>query len=514
MNLPAAFRAERHLNLDRLIRWTLTIGVLLLTLLALGTVLYLTESFFAVWDRLRQAPMPLFVTYMAALAVFLFVTLWVIWKLLGPRKGPRLGKREARPTEAGINTRLEKARDAGVTIDHVQSELNTLARRRQDDAVYVAFFGEVSGGKSSLIKALLGDEGQAIEVSVRGGSTRRVQEYQSAEHAGWVFSDVPGLNEVDAVLDDLALDEARRAHVVVYVCDSDLTRTEFDQISGLVTLEKPVVVVVNKSDLMQADEQTAVIQQIKTRLKALKSISTKYFSLHVVPASTATAQSVVRLLPDGREEQVERRTDANLTALVQAINSLVSRNPNRLDALRDSAVFALAATRLDEAEQTFREKEAEAMVQRYTQKAVVGALAAIAPGTDLLIQGVLATALVREMCALYDEPVRELDTQRFLDEAQQRVGKAVPVVLAVAGNALKAFPGLGTVAGGFTHAVAYGLIFDALGKSLAKTLADGKGFSAEAASANFEESLNHDLETRTKRIAKLVLAAQRKQSDD
>ncbi len=125
----------------------------------------------------------------------------------------------------------------------------------------------------------------------------------------------------------------------------------------------------------------------------------------------------------------------------------------------------------------------------------------------------MATALIREMCALYDAPVRDLDTKAFLDEAQKRVGKAIPVVLAVAGNALKAFPGLGTVAGGFTHAVAYGLIFDALGKSLARTLNEGHGFNPGTAGTHFEDSLSHDLETRTKSIAKLVLATRRKDKD-
>ena len=36
------------------------------------------------------------------------------------------------------------------------------------------------------------------------------------------------------------------------------------------------------------------------------------------------------------------------------------------------------------------------------------------------------------------------------------------IVLAVAGNALKAFPGLGTLGGGVLHAFAYALIFDSM----------------------------------------------------
>ena len=121
------------MGLDRIIRWVLTIGVLLLTILVLGTVLYLTESFFAVWDRLRAAPTWLFIAYVTAISLFLVATLYVIWKLLRPRRGPKLGKREARPTEEGVAERLQQAEVAGVEVDDVQSELNRLAQRRSDD---------------------------------------------------------------------------------------------------------------------------------------------------------------------------------------------------------------------------------------------------------------------------------------------------------------------------------------------------------------------------------------------
>ena len=49
-------------------------------------------------------------------------------------------------------------------------------------------------------------------------------------------------------------------------------------------------------------------------------------------------------------------------------------------------------------------------------------------------------------------------SKRILSAAAiERAGKALPLSLAVAGNGLKAFPGVGTVAGGIAHAVAYGL---------------------------------------------------------
>jgi hypothetical protein len=78
--------------------------------------------------------------------------------------------------------------------------------------------------------------------------------------------------------------------------------------------------------------------------------------------------------------------------------------------------------------------------------------------------------------------------------------------LAVAGNGLKAFPGIGTVAGGLVHAVAYGLIFDALGRSLVLTLSRHGELLPEVAAKEFEEGISEHLEAGVRRVAKMALA--------
>jgi uncharacterized protein (DUF697 family) len=176
-----------------------------------------------------------------------------------------------------------------------------------------------------------------------------------------------------------------------------------------------------------------------------------------------------------------------------------------LNSLRDRAVFALAMERLDRAEVQHRSDEAQRIVESFTRKAVIGALAAISPGTDVLIQGYLGTGMVRQLCALYDVTPRDLDVERLLDLGQSRLGRTLPIVMAVAGNGLKAFPGAGTVAGGLLHAVAYGLIFDALGRSLSDALADSHALIPEQAVARFQEHLEQDLGTRAAGIARLAL---------
>ena len=67
------------------------------------------------------------------------------------------------------------------------------------------------------------------------------------------------------------------------------------------------------------------------------------------------------------------------------------------------------------------------------------------------------------------------------------------------------FPGIGTVAGGFVHAVAYGLIFDALGRSLVLTLTKHGELVPEAAAKDFEEGISEHIEAGVRRVAKMAL---------
>jgi uncharacterized protein (DUF697 family) len=166
----------------------------------------------------------------------------------------------------------------------------------------------------------------------------------------------------------------------------------------------------------------------------------------------------------------------------------------------------MAAARLAEAEGEYRLQRSEQVIRSSTRKAIIGAMAAISPGTDILIQGYIGTAMTQQLCKLYGAAPRDLDIEEFLSLSQSRVGRALPLSLAVAGNGLKAFPGIGTVAGGLVHAVAYGLIFDALGRSLVLTLSRHGELLPDVAAREFEEGISEHLEAGVRRIAKMALA--------
>ena len=80
------------------------------------------------------------------------------------------------------------------------------------------------------------------------------------------------------------------------------------------------------------------------------------------------------------------------------------------------------------------------------------------------------------------------------------------MILALTGNICKAFPGLGTVLGGASHAVAYGLIFESLGRAALAALERSDGHITTQSIMNyFEDELQHDLEKRAKNLVKTVL---------
>jgi len=489
------------MKLDRFIRVAIAVVVFLAFVIATGALLFISEAALNVWDRLKAGPPALLYVYVSVMLLLAVTALWLIWRLVVRRKiSPERKITAASLTKGDIESRLRDAEQAGVDVSDAQSELKELAARRNE--VHLCFFGEVSSGKSSLIKALAPEA--SVVVDVVGGSTEDVRHYRwrNEDGAEILLTDVPGIGGTEAGLTELATNEAQRANVVIFVCDSDLTRPELASIKSLLEFDKPLVIVLNKADRFSAEEQAALMQKL---LERVDDIGGKVDRDHVVAVSAGGEVDVIERGSDGDEEAARRTRPADIGVLVVAINRLLAEEGESLDARRERAVFRMAEARLAEAEGEYRLQRSEQIIRSSTRKAIVGAMAAISPGTDILIQGYIGTTMTQALCKLYGAAPRDLDIEEFLSMSQSRVGRALPLSLAVAGNGLKAFPGLGTVAGGIVHAVAYGLIFDALGRSLVLTLSKHGKLLPDVAAKEFEEGISEHLEAGVRRIARMAL---------
>lgn len=496
------------MKLDRFIRLALGFLILLVFVIAIAALLFVTESALNVWDRLVQGPRLLLYGYLGVMAALVVAAIWLILRLLVRR---RIVEPESAPrklSQSVIEARLREAEDAGVDVSEAQAELRELASRRQAGSVHLCFFGEVSTGKSSLIKALVPEA--EVLIDAVGGSTLDIRYYRWRDDAGTqiLLTDVPGTGGLDEGLDKVAEEEARRSQVVIYVCEGDLTRGEKQAVKALLALEKPLVLVMNKSDRYDASEQAALMRRLLDHLSDLGGDSARD---PVVAVSAGGQVEVIERSGDGSEATVRRQRPADIGVLVVAINHVLGEDLAVLDARRDRAVFQLAAEKLAAAEKAYRQQRSEQIIRDSTRKAVVGALAAVSPGTDVIIQGYVGTTMTQKLCKLHGTTARDLDVEHFLTLSQSRAGRVLPLSLAVAGNALKAFPGLGTVAGGLVHAVAYGLIFDALGRSLVQTLRRHGELVPEVAAEEFEEGVSEHIQAGVGQVARMVLDQQEEQ---
>ena len=476
----------------------LIVALLALVVAGLLWVLFgVVRSGVALWNELRDFPPWLQIVVAMIVVIVIIAAIVFARRILRPRR--RKKAPAAAPTRAEVDLRLIALRDRNAETAALQSELEELDRRARAEELYVAVFGEISAGKSSLIRALT--NGADAQVDVIGGTTRAVVHYSGAiDGTALTLADVPGSHEVGgAAREQLARDEALRSHAVLYICAGDLTRDQDNELRWLRGFGKPLILVLNKVDQYNDAERAALETTLKSRYASMSDAQ--------VVVSAGGSERFERRLPDGRREDVQRERIPDVNALRNVLASFAAAGAKSLEPSREAAVLTSVNQRADMLESVSQEREAEAIVAKYTKRAVVGALAAVVPGSDLVIQGVLATALIRELAKRYDVSVRDVDIDAFLGQVKLTVRTSASLVLAIAGNALKAFPGLGTLGGGVLHAIAYGLIFDSLGRAVAKTFREQRALDSSAAQATLSEFLANASAERVRQIARYVLDA-------
>ncbi len=549
-------------------RTLLSIAVILVFLIFLIALLFITNLSFSVWEQLLAKP--IWVQWAYGI-VLLFISLLagrLIWRLLLPAKKNRARAAKQQPAEQSIDKvakrldALQKQQpritdskpseltaqsepDSGPVLEpdsqlweeNVESspelialrkELSEFSQRREEARIYIALFGDISSGKSSLIRAMLGEkQGEdsdqkpngkknsvlQIDTSVLGGTTRSIDHYHwsinidgndTAEQS-CILTDMPGLNEQFAELDILSTEEAVRAHLVIYLCDGDLTASQFKEVSRLLELGKPCIITVNKSDQYTESERALILQNIRSRFSHFKNPPA------VVSVQAGGVREFIRQTPDGHEERVQRPIEPDIQTLKGQIIALLKQYPvSELEGLREKAVASRLNERLDEMDARFKYSQSRRLVSGYTKKAVVASLATISPGSDILVQGYLGIQMIKDLCKIYGVSATDIDANKLLELIQSRMNKTLPLLLAIAGNGLKAFPGVGTVSGGLMHAVAYGMIFDTLGKSVARTLEVIGELSAQLISDVYKEQLSENIESRTKDLIRLAVRLRKK----
>ncbi|MGK7914433.1 MAG: GTP-binding protein [Prochloraceae cyanobacterium] len=284
----------------------------------------------------------------------------------------------------------------------LKSALNKLEQK----VIKIATFGLVSRGKSAVINALLGKK--ALETGPLHGVT------QWPKSVRWIpdnsrleveFIDTPGLDEIEGqVRASMAQQVAYEADLILFVAAGDLTRTEYQALSQLRQMQKPLILVFNKIDLYPETDREEIYRQ----LQQLGSGSSKdILSPDEIVMVAAEPQPLpVRLeWPDGKVTQEWETPPPQIDELKQTILKIVFREGRSLLAL--SALFQARDAEINIAKKTIelRKEQAEEIIWKYAQYKALAV--AVNPIAFLDIVGGMITdlTLIRSLARLYGLPM-------------------------------------------------------------------------------------------------------------
>src|SRR3569623_2082961 len=154
----------------RSLRLLLFAGLAVLVAAALWFLFGALNGALALWRELQQLPAALTGLVILAVAAIRGGGGGVGWRLLRPR--PRVPRVVVAPSREGVERRLQNLGALGSDTQSLHEELLELDRRRPLGECHVALFGEISAGKSSLLRALAPQAEAASDVL--GGTTPRV----------------------------------------------------------------------------------------------------------------------------------------------------------------------------------------------------------------------------------------------------------------------------------------------------------------------------------------------------
>lgn len=290
------------------------------------------------------------------------------------------------------------------------AELERLAEKLDREEVHIAVFGRVGTGKSSLCNALLGRE--VFSTSTLHGETRATQSgaWDAFDAGHVVLMDTPGIDELDGeARETLAREVAQRADVLLMVVEGDLTDIEFRALNAIASRHRPVLLVLNKADRYTEEERQALLNRLDERAAPLLGAG------RVLAASAdPRPETVIRVLPDGTEQEARRERPADVHELRERLWSVLEAQGKTLAAL-NAALFASeldrqVARRVVEA----RHDLAGQLIRKYCIGKGLAVAANPVPVADLLAAAGIDVAMVIHLGQLYGHRPSSREAGRLL----------------------------------------------------------------------------------------------------
>ena len=363
------------------------------------------------------------------------------------------------------------------SLAHDYEAVQAMLDKIEHGHLHLSVFGRVSTGKSSLLNALIGEE--RFSVSPVHGETRfsAMEAWNEKEAGGVYLIDTPGLDEAGGEdREALAKEVAGRSDLVLFVLDADITETERDALKKVLAQGRPVIVVLNKSDLYTKEECAALLESIRRKTDGL--VDADYV---LSAAAQPRPQTVVEVGAAGEETTTQRPREPDIAELKLKLWETLEAEGKTLAALNASLFAADLSDQVGRRILAARRELGERLVRTYCIGKGVAVAFNPVPVADLFAAAFIDVGMVVHLSKVYDLPL-----------SRQEAGSIVRVIVAesaalmgtvwalhLVSSALKVGTlGLSTIlTAGAQGAIAYYSTY-LVGEAAAEYLAEGKSWGS------------------------------------
>lgn len=366
-----------------------------------------------------------------------------------PQSAADKGDKDISLARESLRKMLEDERIPGSVRKSLGKEYTRLAEmlnKLDKQQLHIAVFGRVSVGKSSLLNALIGEA--LFSVSILHGETTETRHaaWETREASGVVLIDTPGINEADGeAREQLALQAAQDADLVLFVVDSDMTHTEMQALSSLLATARPLVLVINKADQYSAAQRQTLHRSIVDKQPLLDERNILF------AAASPAPQTILTIDTAGNEIETQRNREPDVQALKSRLWEVIEKEGDTLVALNASLFAGNISEQLGEKIVAAKAGISRETIRLYCiAKGIAVALNPI-PLVDLLAAATMDVGMVMHLSRIYDLPMSKTEAGKLIKSIAAQMLALYGSVWAinVASSALKASSfGLSTVATG------------------------------------------------------------------
>ena len=361
------------------------------------------------------------------------------------------------------------------SLAHDYEAVEAMLNKLEHGHLHLAVFGRVSTGKSSLLNALIGEE--RFAVSPLHGETRHsaMQQWDEVEAGGVYLIDTPGLDEAGGEdREELAKEVAGRSDLVIFVVDGDITETELDSLRTLLARGRPVIVVLNKSDLFTRDEREQLLQSLRARTDGIVDPE------HILAVSAQPRpQQVVEVDDAGVETRTERTRQPDVEELRLRLWDILEGEGKTLAALNASLFAADLSDQVGRRILAARREIGDKLVRTYCVGKGIAVAFNPVPVADLFAAAFIDVGMVVHLSRVYGLPLSRKEAGSLVAVIVGEAAALMGTVWALhfVSSALKVgTAGISTiVTAGAQGAVAYYSTY-VVGKIAAEYLARGKSW--------------------------------------